>query len=75
MKFSECPNCERMVIVGKNPRMGQQVVCNSCNTKLEIYLLDPIELDWATSGNHKNRYGRGSSYEEDELDYRYLEER
>jgi len=75
MKFSECPNCERMVSVGKNPRIGQLVVCNRCNTKLEIFWLDPIELDWSTSDNHKGRVGRILSSEEDEYNYDYLEER
>jgi lysine biosynthesis protein LysW len=46
MKYGECPNCERMVNVGKHLRIGQQVVCHNCDTKLEIYSIDPIELDW-----------------------------
>jgi len=75
MKFCECPNCERMVNVGGNPRIGQRVVCNSCNTKLEIYWLDPIELDWASSQNNIKRRERIFTNEEDEFDYDYLEER
>jgi lysine biosynthesis protein LysW len=58
MKYSECPNCERMVNVGKNPRIGQQVVCNRCNTKLEIYCLDPIELDWVPRIYNKEKDDR-----------------
>ena len=75
MKFSECPNCERMINVGGNPRIGQRVVCNSCNTKLEIYWLDPIELDWASSKHIKKGHDRMLSNKEDEFDYNYLEER
>ena len=75
MKYCECPNCERMVNVRKNPQIGQYVVCNSCNTKLEIYGLDPIELDWALSNNHMDRSNRILSTEEDEDNYGYVEEK
>jgi hypothetical protein len=60
MKNCECSNCEKFFNVGKYPRIGQHIICKSCETRLEIYSLDPIELDWATSGNNKNRI-RGAS--------------
>lgn len=59
MKYAECPNYERMVTTNDTPRVGQQVVCKNCNTKLEISWLDPLELDWPS--DYKD-----SSYEEDE---------
>jgi len=74
MKYSECPNCESVVNVGKNPRIGQQAICSGCGTKLEIYGLDPIELDWVpnkTKGLKRKRV----THEEDEFDYDYLEGR
>jgi lysine biosynthesis protein LysW len=74
MKYGECPNCERLVNVGKNPRIGQYVVCNSCNTKLEIYSLDPVELDWVPYNNN-NKHSRLFSNEEDEFNHNYLEDR
>jgi hypothetical protein len=64
-----------MVNVGGNPRIGQRVVCNRCNTKLEIYSLDPIELDWKSSNNNIKGYNRVSTNEEDEFGYNYMEER
>ena len=75
MKYGECPNCERLVNVGKNPRIGQQVVCSGCNTKLEIYSLDPIELDWVPYSMKNEKRDRMFSNEEDEFDYDYLEDR
>lgn len=75
MNYSECPNCERLVNVGKNPRIGQHVRCSSCNTKLEIYSLDPIELDWVPYTEKQVRHNRAFSNEEDEFDYDYLEDR
>jgi lysine biosynthesis protein LysW len=75
MKYGECPNCERLVNVGKNPRIGQHVICSNCGTKLEIYWLDPIELDWAPHKMKQVKRDRTLSNEEDEFGYDYLEER
>jgi lysine biosynthesis protein LysW len=75
MKYGECPKCERLVNVGKNPRIGQYVVCNSCNTKLEIYWLDPIELDWVPYSIKHAKRDRIFSNEGDEFDHDYLEDR
>jgi lysine biosynthesis protein LysW len=65
MKYSECPNCERLVNVGKNPRVGQHVVCSNCDTKLEIYSLDPIELDWVPLAVKRVKRNQSLSIEED----------
>ena len=46
MRYAECPNCEGMVNISGNPRVGQEVVCKFCDTKLTIVWLDPLELDW-----------------------------
>ena len=75
MKYGECPNCERLVSVGKNPRIGQRVICNSCGMKLEIYSLDPVELDWVPNTPKQVKHDRALSNEEDEFDYDYLEDR
>lgn len=75
MKYSECPNCERLVNIGKKPRLGQQVICHSCGTKLEIYALDPIELDWVPVAMKQVNRDQMPSNEEDEFNYDYLEDR
>lgn len=46
MKFAACVSCGARVPVGKNPKMGQQHTCPSCNEVMEIVWLDPVELDW-----------------------------
>ncbi len=43
---AECPQCGYEISVGSQPRIGQQVVCNSCGSELEVVWLDPLELDW-----------------------------
>jgi lysine biosynthesis protein LysW len=34
------------VNVGSQPRVGKQVVCETCGAELEVVWLDPIELDY-----------------------------
>ena len=41
-----CPSCGEVVKVASSARIGSEVSCASCNTKLEVVWLDPIELDW-----------------------------
>ncbi|HAF61932.1 MAG TPA: lysine biosynthesis protein LysW [Anaerolineaceae bacterium] len=46
MKTAACPDCGSEVNVGSQPRVGKQVVCDSCGAELEVVWLDPIELDY-----------------------------
>ncbi|MQC26437.1 MAG: hypothetical protein DWG76_03185 [Chloroflexi bacterium] len=41
-----CPSCGEVVKVTSSARIGSEVKCHSCSTKLEVVWLDPIELDW-----------------------------
>jgi hypothetical protein len=68
MNYSECPNCERLVNVGKHPRIGQYVLCHSCDTKLEIYSIDPIEMDWVPVTMKHVRHNRVRSNDGDEFE-------
>ena len=45
MGYATCPSCEAKINVGK-PKMGQQIVCPSCDEVLEVVWLSPVELDW-----------------------------
>lgn len=49
MTLAFCPECEEPVNLGTRPYMGQQVICATCRTSLEIVNLRPLELDWSTS--------------------------
>lgn len=42
-----CPECDTRVMFYQLPRLGQQVVCLQCSTRLEVVEVSPIELDWA----------------------------
>jgi alpha-aminoadipate carrier protein LysW len=46
MKTAVCPDCGNSVNVGSQPRVGKQVVCETCGAELEVVWLDPIELDY-----------------------------
>lgn len=42
-----CRSCGSGIRLRQSSRVGQQVACPKCGTRLEIIGLNPIELDWA----------------------------
>jgi lysine biosynthesis protein LysW len=42
-----CPDCDEDVFFSTKPRLGQIVYCSSCDARLEVVEVDPLELDWA----------------------------
>jgi len=45
MIFAKCPKCNTKIQI-KDPRIGQKVVCQGCESLLKIIWLLPIELDF-----------------------------
>jgi len=45
MPSAGCPNCSENVFVEASKNMGDTVLCEECDSKLELVGLDPIELD------------------------------
>jgi len=41
-----CPECDQKIVVNR-PRMGQRIICSSCEAELEVISVHPLELDWA----------------------------
>ena len=46
MAHAVCPHCEAKVEFSSTPKLGQKVTCASCGEKLEVFELNPIELDY-----------------------------
>jgi lysine biosynthesis protein LysW len=65
MALAECPSCGESVNVGTRPKMGQRVVCQACDTELEVVWLDPVELDWPFDVEDDEEYFYDDDYEED----------
>ena len=42
-----CPACDAMVSIRKRPHRGQTMVCNSCDSLLEVINLSPLMFEWA----------------------------
>lgn len=62
-----CPECEASIRLSARAREGQQILCDECDTLLEIISADPLELDVATMVDIKpNRWQKGkrSKYSE-----------
>lgn len=41
-----CPECQQKINLGPNPEIGQPVICQSCNTMLEVVWLFPVFIDY-----------------------------
>jgi lysine biosynthesis protein LysW len=42
-----CRSCGRRLRFRRAPRLGQQLVCPKCGTRLEVIGVTPLEVDWA----------------------------
>ncbi|MCB0074583.1 MAG: hypothetical protein KDE20_24125 [Caldilineaceae bacterium] len=53
-----CLDCDRKIILHTDVRVGDQVICSSCDAEFQIVNLTPVEIDWLFDG-----------YEDDDDDY------
>ena len=60
MAHATCPHCEGKVSFSSIPKLGQRVTCPVCGEKLEVFELNPIELDY--------EFGDDDDYDEDDDD-------
>ena len=51
MPSARCPVCEGRVFVDALTEMGEIIICDECESDLELVGLDPFELDPATDPN------------------------
>lgn len=40
-----CPECDESIQVS-NARIGKKITCPNCREELEVFSLDPVELDY-----------------------------
>jgi lysine biosynthesis protein LysW len=45
MPSATCPVCQERVFVDATTEMGELVLCEECDTHLELVGMDPIDLD------------------------------
>jgi lysine biosynthesis protein LysW len=48
MPSTVCPLCKERVFVDASKEMGEIILCEDCDSKLELVGMDPIELDPAS---------------------------
>jgi lysine biosynthesis protein LysW len=46
MPYATCPQCDEEIYFAETPDIGDVVRCPTCDTRLEVVDLNPIELDW-----------------------------
>lgn len=62
-----CPECETSIRLSARAREGQQVLCDECDTLLEVVSTDPLELDIAIMidiKSNRRQKDRRSKYSE-----------
>lgn len=42
----ECLSCSKDINIDRNPKIGDFVYCNRCDSRFEIIDLDPVMVDW-----------------------------
>lgn len=45
MGYGICPNCDEKIVFKKEPEIGIQVLCGTCQIEFVVTWLNPIELD------------------------------
>ncbi len=62
MATATCPSCDSRFILRSPAHIGQRVVCDFCETELEVVSLKPLELDWPA-------FEDGDYFDEEDYDY------
>ena len=63
MKNGTCPNCGSNVPVSGNAHLGDILMCETCDTEVEVVSVNPVELDWPLEG--MDEYGDFSGFDGD----------
>ena len=61
-----CPDCDEDVVFATRPRLGQVVYCSSCDARLEVVEVDPLELDWALDAEDDDLDDKDDEYWDDD---------
>lgn len=46
MPYAICPECDEDIYLRIAPSLGDLITCPSCETRLEVVGVNPLELDW-----------------------------
>jgi len=60
--LAACPECEAEIHVDEDVDKGEIILCEECDTKLEVVGLDPIELDLAPDDDDEDQYDDDDEY-------------
>ncbi|MBK5107416.1 MAG: hypothetical protein JJE12_04770 [Anaerolineales bacterium] len=63
-KEAKCPICREDVSLGSQAKIGGRLLCQGCDSRLEIVSLFPAELDMLYDGGYENYFRGDDSYEE-----------
>jgi len=69
-----CPTCNQSINLVSDQHIGQQIMCHSCHTQLEVTWLFPISLDYpepTESDSTSLRENKSHSFIESENDPEY----
>ena len=53
---ASCPACNKKIHISGQSHIGQQVICRSCKTMLEITNMDPLEIEVAIPISWKSQW-------------------
>lgn len=53
-----CPECEHPIQLSPHTRQGQQVICDMCDSMLEVVSTNPLEVDVTLNNLRRSRWKR-----------------
>ena len=64
MQEAFCPECGHRLKIGTEPYQGQEIMCHTCQTVLEVVNLTPLELDVSLTAEYKSKRQHKSEAQE-----------
>ena len=44
----ECLSCSQDITVGRSPKVGNFLTCDSCDSQFQIIAVEPVRVDWSS---------------------------
>ena len=70
--MATCPNCDSIVILDHEPRLGERVTCQECEMDLEVTNVAPLEFEPYLGDLDEEEWGEEEELfwdEEEEFDW------
>jgi len=72
--MATCPNCDSIVILDHEPRIGERVTCQECEMDLEVTNVAPLEFEVYLGDFEEEEWEEEELYWEEDEDFDWDDE-